>query len=204
MQDGISEIIEKKSKFIGYAHYAETEEEMQHFVASIRKMNSDANHNVFAYRLSDKTERQSDDGEPSGTAGIPILELLRGESITNTAIVVTRYFGGTLLGTGGLVRAYGKAAKNALYDAGVIEKIQCTRFSLCCDYHISGKVKHSILKDEHIIHDTQYSENVTYIVDVENALAENFVSSMTSVTNAQAQITQINFIYKNIVVSIDN
>lgn len=204
MQDGIAEIIEKKSKFIGYAHYAETEEEMQNFINSIRKTHFDANHNVFAYRVSNKTERQSDDGEPSGTAGIPILELLRGEEITNTVIVVTRYFGGTLLGTGGLVRAYGKAAKSALYDAGIIEKIQCTRFSVCCNYHISGKVKHTILNDSHILYDTQYSENVTYIVDVENALTDSFESSMISTTNAQAQIAQIGFIYKNIVVTIDN
>ena len=118
-----AQIVIEKSKFIGYIRPVETQEEAEAFVTSIRVMNRDATHNVPAYVLGEKFEIQkySDDGEPSGTAGVPVVQMLVKEGITNVAIVMTRYFGGIKLGTGGLVRAYTGIAKEALQAAGVAE-----------------------------------------------------------------------------------
>ncbi|MEG1478053.1 MAG: YigZ family protein, partial [Clostridiales bacterium] len=114
--DGVGEFSEKKSKFIAYCTRADDETAAQDFIAKIKKMNRNATHNVYAYIVGEKNEieRCSDDGEPSGTAGSPVLEMIKGEGLSHCAVVVTRYFGGILLGTGGLVRAYGKTAQLAL------------------------------------------------------------------------------------------
>ena len=108
------EIVEKKSKFIANIFPIESEEEAVKRLEEVRKLHRDARHNVFAYRIANKLERCSDDGEPSGTAGIPILDILRGEKLQNVLVIVTRYFGGILLGTGGLIRAYTGATQEAL------------------------------------------------------------------------------------------
>ena len=131
-----AEIIEKKSKFIATVRPVKTEEEAQSFIEEMRKKYWDATHNVFAYQIGERNQIQrfSDDGEPSGTAGLPVLDVLKGEDVKDVAIVVTRYFGGTLLGTGGLVRAYGKAAKEGLLEAGIIEKKLYRRFHVITDY----------------------------------------------------------------------
>ena len=112
-----AEIVEKKSKFIASVFYIEDENDANEKILKVKKENRDARHNVYAYRLSNGFEKYSDDGEPSGTAGAVILELLRGEKLSNVLIVVTRYFGGILLGTGGLVRAYTESAKQAIEKA---------------------------------------------------------------------------------------
>ena len=113
LEQGQQEIVEKKSRFIATVRPVKTEEEAKSFIEEIKKIYWNATHNVFAYQIGERNEIQrfSDDGEPQGTAGMPVLDVLQREDIKNTAIVVTRYFGGTLLGTGGLVRAYGKSAK---------------------------------------------------------------------------------------------
>ena len=116
-----AEIVEKKSRFIATVRPVKTEEEARSFIDELKKKYWDATHNVFAYQIGERNEIQrfSDDGEPQGTAGMPVLNVLKGEDVKDAAIVVTRYFGGTLLGTGGLVRAYGKAAKEVLLSAGI-------------------------------------------------------------------------------------
>ena len=123
-ESGESTIIIEKSKFIGYSRHVETEEDALTFINEIKKKNKDATHNVSAYILGEKMNAQkySDDGEPSGTAGIPILELMKKEELTNSAIVVTRYFGGIKLGAGGLVRAYSKSAKSTLENSLISQK----------------------------------------------------------------------------------
>ncbi len=126
----------KKSRFIANVVPVSSEEEAEEFIESMKKKYWDARHNCYAYIIGERGEikRFSDDGEPGGTAGKPILEVLAGEGITNAAIVVTRYFGGTLLGTGGLVRAYGAAAKEGLSASAVINKIPGMRLSITTDY----------------------------------------------------------------------
>ena len=133
---------EKKSEFIGHISPVTTEEEAIAFVNAIRKQYADAKHNVYAYILRENnTMRFSDDGEPHGTAGMPVLDVLRKAGITDCAVVVTRYFGGILLGTGGLVRAYTQGAKMALEQAGIAELVELTAFSVKVGYSDHGKVE---------------------------------------------------------------
>lgn len=185
-----AEIVEKKSKFIGTAIPIESEVEAEEFINSMRKKYYDATHNVFAYQLGERNElqRSSDDGEPSGTAGKPILDILKNEDIKNVAVVVTRYFGGTLLGTGGLVRAYSKCAKDALISSQIIEKVLYQEFEISVDYNLSGKVQFEMLNKDYTIKDTLYTDKVTFIVLVEIKYKEQFQNFITEITSAQAQI----------------
>lgn len=186
-----AEIIEKKSRFIGYTAYISTEEEAQGIINSIKKKNYNASHNTFAYRIEGNiiTERQSDDGEPSGTAGLPMLDILRGEGLLNVLVVVTRYFGGTLLGTGGLVRAYSKAAKAVLLKSQIIEKKLYSAVNIKVDYTLSGKVQYEILNTGHVLWDTLYTENVEFIVFVEAGIEDAFIKKINEVIHAKGEIT---------------
>ena len=192
-----AEIIEKKSRFIATVRPVKDEDEARAFIDEMKKKYWNATHNVFAYQIGDRNEIQrcSDDGEPQGTAGKPVLDVLAGEDIKNTAIVVTRYFGGTLLGTGGLVRAYGKSAKEGILSAGVAEMVLYRKFSIVTDYPTSGKIQYEILQDGHIIHDTIYTENVEFIVLTEADFADSFNSKMIDVSNGKAQINMLNELY---------
>ena len=131
---GESEYIEKRSSFIGRVMPVYSEDEAREFIESIKKKHHDARHNCWCYIIKDGPERYSDDGEPQGTAGIPMMEVFKKEGITNVVCVVTRYFGGILLGTGGLLRAYTKAAKDALDAAGRKSVVPQKEFSLSCAY----------------------------------------------------------------------
>lgn len=192
-----AEIVEKKSRFIATVRPVKTEEEARSFIDEMKKKYWNATHNVSAYQIGDRNEIQrcSDDGEPQGTAGKPVLDVLIGEDIKSTAVVVTRYFGGTLLGTGGLVRAYGKSAKEGILSAGIAEMILYRKFSIVTDYPTSGKIQYEVLQDGHIIHDTIYTENVEFIVLVEIDYAENFYNKMIDISNGKAEITSVNDIY---------
>lgn len=191
------EIIEKKSRFIATVMPIENEKEAQAFIEELKKKYWNASHNVFAYQIGDRNEIQrfSDDGEPSGTAGMPVLDVLKGEQIKNTVVVVTRYFGGTLLGTGGLVRAYGKAAKEGIKKAIVIEKVLYKVMKVIVDYTLSGKVQYAILNNNHIIKDTVYTDKVEYIVLVESDQADNFHKQMEEVTSANGKIHEEDDVY---------
>lgn len=197
LNEAEAEIVEKKSRFIATVRPVKTEEEARSFIDEMKKKYWNATHNVSAYQIGDRNEVQrcSDDGEPQGTAGKPVLDMLVGEDIKNTAVVVTRYFGGTLLGTGGLVRAYGKSAKEGILSAGIAEMILYRKFSIITDYPTSGKIQYEVLQDGHIIHDTVYTENVEFIVLVEIDYAENFYNKMIDISNGKAEITSINDIY---------
>ena len=129
-----AEIVEKKSVFIGYAAPVSSEAEAREFVASIKKKHADARHNVSAYIVSGGIMHSSDDGEPSGTAGVPVLEVIKKSGVINTVVVVTRYFGGILLGAGGLVRAYSAAAKAAIDAAGVVTYEKFDECRMICAY----------------------------------------------------------------------
>lgn len=140
------EIIEKKSRFIATVRLVETEEEALAFIEEMKKKYWNATHNCFAYVIGERREcvRCSDDGEPSGTAGKPMLDVLLGEELYNTAVVVTRYFGGTLLGTGGLVRAYSKAVQEGLAQSDLIEKQYGNILEIGTDYNGVGKIQYLI------------------------------------------------------------
>ena len=156
------EFVEKRSRFIGWAKPVKTEAEALDFINNIKKEHWDARHNCYAYTLREgSVKRYSDDGEPQGTAGVPMLDVLTKNEIEDVVVVVTRYFGGVLLGTGGLVRAYSKAAKIALDAAKVITMSVCGECTLSCNYNQYGKLNTLILNDGAVIDDTDFSDNVT-------------------------------------------
>lgn len=181
------EITEKKSRFIAYLAYVTTEEDAQGFVAQIKKKHYDARHNVYAYILNSGGKKYSDDGEPSKTAGYPILEMLENEGVTDVVCVVTRYFGGTLLGTGGLIRAYTKSAKDCLEKAGVKKMILCDVLSLTFDYAYLSKIEHMLKTENLVTKDKTFLENVTLTVispkDKTVALRENILNEFAGAVN---------------------
>ena len=153
---GESEITEKRSRFLGHLIPVDSEEEAKSFVLSTKKQYHDARHNCWCYRLYEGPERFSDDGEPSGSAGMPMMEVFRREEIFQFVCVVTRYFGGVLLGTGGLSRAYSAAAKQALTEAGTVFLGNWTELFFSCPYAVSEKMKNVITSSGGTISDLQY------------------------------------------------
>jgi len=181
-----------KSKFIGYIKPIKTVEEAQEFIEVIRKKHWDASHNVPVYVLGDQfqVQKYSDDGEPSGTAGVPILNILKNEGITDVVIVVTRYFGGVKLGTGGLVRAYSQSAKSALKEAQVIEMLVYQKVHVSMNYTLHGKFQNYLsLNPEYLVEDTLYTDGVETVLYVGIDDFESFKSKVIDMTNAQAVIT---------------
>lgn len=159
-QSGCGEFVEKRSRFIGYCMPVKTEQEATDFIAQIRSRHWDARHNVYAYSLREgNIKRYSDDGEPSGTAGMPVLDVITKNEVFDVCVVVTRYFGGILLGTGGLVRAYSQGAKLAL-EAGKVALMEyCAVCTLRCSYNQYGKVS-SIIMENAALDDTLYEADV--------------------------------------------
>ncbi len=186
-----AQFIEKKSKFIATVIPAETEDVALSFLEEMRKTYPDATHNVYAYVIDENNIfRYSDDGEPSGTAGMPVLDAIRKSGIVDCAVVVTRYFGGTLLGTGGLVHAYGKAAKDGLEAAGIIEKRLSAKMLVTCDYTLGGKMTHFFLENGYIVEDTVYDNQVTYFIPVMVSEKERFIKDITELSCGKAEIKE--------------
>lgn len=181
-----AEIEEKKSRFIATVMPVSTEEEALLFINHLKKKYWDATHNVYAYSVYEENvvQRFSDDGEPSGTAGIPVLEVIKKAHIQNAAIVVTRYFGGTLLGAGGLVRAYGKCAAAGISAAGVIKKQLCVETIINTDYSLLGKIQNFLKENNYVIKDTLFAQDVKIIVYVPIMNREKFQDLIIDLTNA--------------------
>ncbi len=153
---------EKRSKFIATVRHCETENDAISFIEEMRSKYWDARHNCFAYSVDGgKLARFSDDGEPHGTAGKPILDVILGNEIKNVAIVVTRYFGGVLLGTGGLVRAYSTSSKEALLTSDIAEMVPCTSFNISCDYSDHQKLEYLITGQNGHIENTNFTDKVS-------------------------------------------
>lgn len=181
---------EKKSEFIGYAKRVESEEEAKEFVNEIKSMHKQARHNCWAYIIGENMgiQRYSDDGEPQGTAGIPILEVMKKSGITDCAIVVTRYFGGVLLGAGGLTRAYTKGASIAVKSAGVVEKVNGAKLSLKLDYDLLGKIQYVCGQNNWHIEDTEYSDKVMLYIFAESKNIDDMKKEFVNVTNGKVEI----------------
>ena len=180
------EFVEKRSRFIGYARPVQTEEEAQAFIAEMKSRHWDATHNVYAYILREgNIQRYSDDGEPQGTAGIPTLDVLQTSHVTDVAVVVTRYFGGILLGGGGLVRAYSHGASIALKAAGIITMKECSLLMLSCDYSRYGRVSSLIPECGGIIDDTDFAGDVTLSFHMAPELMGSFARKLADATNGQ-------------------
>lgn len=184
-EGGSGEIVEKKSRFIGTAFPVSSEEEALTCISQVRKKYYDARHHCYAYVIGDKNEvmKQSDDGEPSQTAGMPILDVLKKEEIHNALIVVTRYFGGTLLGTGGLVRAYTQGAKAALEASQIMEAIDGYRVTATMNYNLVGKIQYIAgnlsIKEE----SAEYGADVTLTYLIPKAQLESFQKQVTEASS---------------------
>lgn len=189
-----AEITEKKSRFIATVLHIESEEEATAILADFRKRYWDARHNCYAYVLGKKSEleRFSDDGEPSGTAGRPILEVIKGRGLTNTMIIVTRYFGGVLLGTGGLVRAYtdssALAVDTAKEEGRLVNMRLLLKADIKADYTLSGKVQYSLAGMDVKVFDTIYEDSVIFRVGIPADEADKVIDKITDVTNAKVLI----------------
>lgn len=201
-KEAFGEFVERHSKFISYAKPVETEDDAISFINKIKTKHWDAKHNVYAYSLlKGSIMRYSDDGEPHGTAGVPVLDILKKNEVTNIVIVVTRYFGGILLGTGGLVRAYSNAAKLALDSAVVINMVSCFRAQLFCDYSLYGKISSILAELGAKIEESEFLDKVKIIFYIEkkklNILNDklNEVSSGEIITKIlEEKYTKINLV----------
>ena len=187
---GIGEIIEKKSRFIAQVFPIQTEEEALTLLAGVRKKHYDARHNCFAYVLGEKneTERCSDDGEPSGTAGRPMLDIITGQGIHDVLVVVTRYFGGTLLGTGGLVRAYSAAVKEGLANCTILEKCRGYLVTVRTDYNNLGKIQYAAAEMELAEEHSEYGEQVEIAYMVPEKKVAAFERQVTEKTGGKSYI----------------
>ncbi len=194
---GEGQIVEKKSRFIATTRPVESEEEAAAFVEEMRKKYWDARHHCSAYVIGERgqTARCSDDGEPAQTAGRPMLDVLLGEEIRNICVVVTRYFGGTLLGTGGLVRAYSGAVREGLKASVVLEKRPGKRLVITTDYNGIGKLQYAAANMGIPFLDTQYTDQVTATVMAPVSRAEAFAKQITEKTNGRAVIEEDGMAY---------
>ena len=190
-EGGEGELIEKKSRFIATVIPAESEEEALAFIEAMKKKYWNATHNCSAYVIGEKGQlkRCSDDGEPSGTAGRPMLEVLEGEGIRNVAVVVTRYFGGTLLGTGGLVRAYSASVKAGLASV-IITKIPGVKLKIETDYTGLGKIQYLLGEMGIRTLDSQYTDHVELDVLVPETMLERVKAELIEGTNGQAKLEE--------------
>ena len=186
---GSGELVEKKSRFIADLCPVSSEEEALDFIEEIRKKYWDARHHCFAYIIGDRgqTARCSDDGEPSGTAGRPMLDVLLGEKVCNIVVVVTRYFGGTLLGTGGLVRAYSKAVQEGLRNCKIIEKRQGYLLAIKTDYTGIGKIQYILGQRGIAITNSEYTDTVTVEALVPSEEKKDLTEEITEATNGRAK-----------------
>ena len=183
---------EKKSKFLAAVYPVSTEEEVAAYIEAARKKYWDARHNCYAYVIGNNNEltRCSDDGEPSGTAGKPILEVIMGRKLHNCLMIVTRYFGGTLLGTGGLVRAYQKAASDALDNSRLVQRITGNRISATTTYSYAGKLQYCAEKKGYRLDDIVYGADARLIFSVPSEAAKKLIEDITDITSGTAVIDE--------------
>jgi len=183
------EIVEKKSRFIAHVKPVDNEEDALSFINEVKSKYWDATHNVYAYVIGNNNiQRYSDDGEPSGTAGIPVLEIIKKEDLQDVVVVVTRYFGGILFGAGGLVRTYGKSAKEGIHKAGIVVMRLCDIVNITVNYTLLGKIQNEISNAGYIISSTVYEEDVTLSVCVPITETNFFIDNMINITNNRVSI----------------
>lgn len=190
--------IEKRSEFIGYIAPVKTDEEAVNFINTIKAKHRKAKHNVYAYILrKDNISRYSDDGEPQGTAGVPVLDVLQKRGLTDVCVVVTRYFGGILLGGGGLVRAYSHAASLACDAAHTMDMCLCHRLKICTDYGMYGKLTYILPNFETITVNSDFADSVTLELLVLSEKLSALISEITEITNGSAETTDCGELFED-------
>jgi len=199
---GEHEIEIDRSRFIAYVNRAESEEEAIAFIQSIKKKHWDATHNCSAYCIGehDQIQKADDDGEPSGTAGKPILEVIKKRKLKDTVIVVTRYFGGIKLGAGGLIRAYGKSASRGIDVAKMIERTLHTRIAVTIDYTLLGRVENELRSNDYLLRHIEYLDRVKLFVDIPVGKEEAYEAWMKDLTHGQGELERGEHLYVDRVV----
>ena len=189
-ENSYDEFVEKKSTFITHLVRITSEEEAREFIQKMKKKHYDATHVCSCYVVGDNNEitRANDDGEPSGTAGAPMLDVLVKNEIKNVCATVIRYFGGTKLGTGGLVRAYGGSVINALKNATLVERKDALEIRLELDYSLNGKIEYEIEKTNFIVNNLEYTDKIIYTIYVMEEDYDSFQSWIANLTNGQFKI----------------
>lgn len=179
---------EKKSEFIGQIAPVKTAEQAIAFIEKIKADNRKARHNVYAYVVREgNVSRYSDDGEPQGTGGVPVLDVINKAGLTDVCVVVTRYFGGVLLGANGLVRAYSQACSLAISEADIMEMYECSKVSFSCDYNLYGKIKYILPEFEVITEREDFADTVGMDLLVKTELADAFIKKLTDLSNGQLE-----------------
>lgn len=192
------QVVQKKSKFLCSLIQVKSEEEALEYIQSIKKKYYDANHNCYAYIIGlqeQSIERFHDDKEPSGTAGKPILEVLKGAGLKNVVAVVTRYFGGVLLGTGGLIKAYTESVKTCIEAASIYESALCEKIKVDIDYGLLPKFEYLLHKSNQMIYNTMYSEKVVLTLFLNQSLSEKTKNDMLELSNGQCNIKTEGYFY---------
>lgn len=180
-------LVREKSKFITHVMPVDNEAAAIEYLNKIRSQYPDARHNVYAYVIDENNIfRYSDDAEPSGTAGMPVLDAIRKRDIVDVIVVVTRYFGGVLLGTGGLVHAYGTSASQGLEEAGIVIRRLCDVISIKIDYTLVGKIQYMISSLGYTLENTVYDNDVTFVISCPIEETQTVIDKITDVTNARA------------------
>lgn len=194
---GENEIVIDKSRFIAHVARAESEEEAQEFIQTIKKKHWNATHNCSAYLIgeNDHIQKANDDGEPSGTAGVPILEVLKKRHLKDTVVVITRYFGGIKLGAGGLIRAYGKATSEGINATGVVERKLTKVMHTKVDYTWLGKLENELRSSIYSVKEIHYLDNVEIETFVEENATGAFTAWMIELTNGQCEVREGEMLY---------
>jgi len=194
---GSNEIVIQKSRFISYINRAETIDAAQSFIQKIKKQNWDATHNCSAYLIGehDEIQKANDDGEPSGTAGVPMLDVLKKRNVKDTVVVVTRYFGGIKLGAGGLIRAYSKATSEGLNATGIVERKLTRIMHTIVDYTWLGKLENELRSSVYTIKEIHYLDKVELETFVDFGQEDRFKEWMIEHTNGQATIVEGETLY---------
>ena len=191
-------LTEKKSKFISHVKPVDNEADAIAYINEIRSLYPDARHNVYAYVIDENNIfRYTDDGEPSGTAGMPVLDTIRKMGLVDVVVVITRYFGGTLLGTGGLVRAYSGSAKQGLIRSRIITRTMCDIISARVGYELVGKLQYTLASDGFAIEDTAYSDEVTFFIISPKSDTQRLLARLTDVTGGRAVLAVTDSKYVN-------
>jgi uncharacterized YigZ family protein len=194
---GETEIVIERSRFIAHVSRAESEEEAQLFIQTIKKKHWDATHNCSAYLIGENNQIQkaNDDGEPSGTAGVPILEVLKKKNLKDTVVVITRYFGGIKLGAGGLIRAYGKATSEGINAVGIVERKLMRITHTKADYTWLGKIENELRNSVYTLKEIHYLDQVEIETYVKESDIPNFIAWMTELTNGQTKTIKGEVLY---------
>lgn len=190
--EGCDEFIEKKSRFIGYVKPVKTVEEATEFIAKIKSKHWDATHNVSAYVLRENNiQRSSDDGEPSGTAGVPVLDVLLKENLVDVCVVVTRYFGGTLLGAGGLIRAYSHGSKIAVESGNIITMAPCKIMSCLVDYSFYDRMNILLTEFNANVENSDFADRINITFSLKANLVEELNSRLIEISNGKYSLKEL-------------